>query len=226
MGEGNHTYFFFFKYLFFLRERSTGKGCGCVAWRHQWRRVGCVVRGWEGLRHRGRGSQRTGRACTTGSHAHRPLCPPLYLSCLSLAAFIPASRFLETRFVCAQDLLGCWLVCEFYQDSTQVYFSLSAEITAFIQEKSDSKRAVPALLPEASCVSGLPWICWFQPEFSARFRLSGAGFCWEFLFHPFQRNVKYSYIFSHNMGRSNILLWSLEILIVNLELKTPQISSQ
>ena len=130
---------------------------------------------------------------------------PTSICALCSAPTLPASRFLETRSVCAQNLLSCWLVCEFYQDLTHVYFSLSTEIRAFVQEKSDSKRAVPAS-PGAGCVSGLPWICWFQPEFSACFSLSGAGLCWDIFFYPFQRNVKYSYIFSHNMGRSNILL--------------------
>ena len=80
---------------------------------------------------------------------------PTSICALCSAPTLPASRFLETRSVCAQNLLSCWLVCEFYQDLTHVYFSLSTEIRAFVQEKSDSKRAVPAS-PGAGCVSGLP----------------------------------------------------------------------
>lgn len=138
----------------------------------------------------GRPMKAPGAEGTRGQDGRQQEATPTRICALCSAPTLPASRCLETRSVCAQNLLSCWLVCEFYQDLTHVSFSLSTEITAFIQEKSDSKRAVPAPLPEAGCVSGLSWICWFQPEFSARFSLSGAGLCWDIFFLPIPKKCE------------------------------------
>ena len=148
-------------YLFFLRERNAKEGmwlcglqtlmeaCGLCS-----ERVGrpMMAPGAEGTRGQDRRQQQE--------------ATPTSICALCSAPTLPASCFLETRSVCAQNLLSCWLVCEFYQDLTHVYFSLSTEIRAFIQEKSDSKRAVPAPLPEPA----LSLVCLGSVDFSQSFQ--------------------------------------------------------
>lgn len=140
-------------YLFFLSERSAREGMWLCGLQTLMEACGiCSERV-------GRPMKAPGAEGTRGQDGRQQEATPTRICALCSAPTLPASRCLETRSVCAQNLLSCWLVCEFYQDLTHVSFSLSTEITAFIQEKSDSKRAVPAPLPEAGCVSGLSWIC-------------------------------------------------------------------
>lgn len=112
-------------------------------------------------------SERVGRQLTTagaegaedwGGRAQQETTPTS-IGAVCFAPNLPVSPFLEAGSVCAQDLLRCGLVCEFSKALAHVYFSLSPEHTASIQEKSDLKPAVLALLQEAVCDSGLPQIC-------------------------------------------------------------------
>ena len=137
-------------YLFFLRERNAKEGMWLCGLQTLMEACGlCSERV-------GRPMMAPGAEGTRGQDGRQQQeAKPTSICALCSAPTLPASRFLETRSVCAQNLLSCWLVCEFYQDLTHVYFSLSTEIRAFVQEKSDSKRAVPAS-PGAGCVSGLP----------------------------------------------------------------------
>lgn len=190
-------------YLFFLSERSAREGMWLCGLQTLMEACGiCSERV-------GRPMKAPGAEGTRGQDGRQQEATPTSICALCSAPTLPASRCLETRSVCAQNLLSCWLVCEFYQDLTHVSFSLSTEITAFIQKKSDSKRAVPAPLPEAGCVSGLSWICWFQPEFSARFSLSGAGLCWDIFFFTHSKEMWNTPTFFHTIWEDQIFFSNL-----------------
>lgn len=128
-------------------------------WNQQWEGGKAADNSW------GRGRRGPGWACATGNHTCQHRC------CVLCAK--PSSLTLPGGWICVRSRpVRCGLVCEFSKALAHVHFSLSPEHTASIQEESDLKPAVLALLQEAVCDSGLPQICWFQPDFSACFSQS------------------------------------------------------
>lgn len=86
-----------------------------------------------------------------GGHNRKPRQP----TCVPCSPCQPLvlDSFVEAGSVCSQDLLNCWLVCEFSKALAHVFFSVSTEHIGSTHKKSDSFRTCsPSVSPGS-------WLC-------------------------------------------------------------------
>lgn len=79
-------------------------------------------------------------------HNRKPRQPTSVLC--SPCQHLVLTSLVKAGSVCSQDLLNCWLVCEFSKALAHVVFSLSTEHTGSTHKKSDSLRTCsPSISP-------------------------------------------------------------------------------